>query len=446
MPDGGDIAALLERYRDGRASVEAVVTRHLEAIRDDMATGAVAEVDEGRALEAARHLDRERAAGAPLGGLHGVPITIKTSFAVAGYVASVGTPASAVRPLFDAPSVARLRAAGAVVLGTTNVPPLLDGFHSDSPLGGRTANPWDVSRTPGGSSGGAAAAIAAGLSLGDLGSDLGGSIRVPAAFCGIAAHRPSQSAISKRGHLPWPLDTSVEPPLSAPGPMARSVADVQRLFEVLLRDDPEATTIAPVSIASLAGLRIGVWRDEPGAECDPEVDQVVAAFLGGVEQAGAVLVPIRGTVLGRPESAALFERLTAAELAFGTAGGAPVGAVWADWDAQRRLRAEWARTVAHVDVVIAPAVPVVAPPHGAVQASADLRARITRWSAMTNLVGVPCTVLPIGLDAVTAMPVAVQVVAPFGRDRDALAVARLLERAGIAPPLRSPARLVKEPS
>lgn len=429
----------MESYRSGTTTVEAQVAARVEAIRADTAIHALLEFDPDGALATARILDAQRAAGLPLGPLHGVPVTVKASFGAAGLHASVGTPESRVPAVVDAPAVARLRAAGAVILGTTNVPPDLDGFFADSPLGGRTANPWDPARSPGGSSGGSGAAIAAGFSLGELGSDLAGSIRVPAAFCGAAAHRPSQYAISKRGHLPWPLDAHTEPPLSAAGPMARSVDDVRRLFEVLLRDDPEATTVAPARTIALSGLRIGVWRDEPGAECDPEVDAVFDAFVAALAGAGCTLVPIGRTVLGRPEAADLFDRLFAAELAFVGGGGPSVGEIWSDWDAQRRIRAEWADAVAEVDVVIAPAVPVIAPPHGAVQASAGLRARIRRWSAMTNLAAVPCTILPIGLDPVHGMPVAVQVIAPFGRDRDALAVAALLQEAGIAPPLSRPA-------
>jgi amidase len=364
---------------------------------------------------------------------------VKSSFGAVGLSAAVGTAESRVPARSDAPSVARLRAAGAVLLGTTTVPPMLDGYHADSPLGGRTANPWDLGRTPGGSSGGAAAAVAAGFSWGDLGSDLSGSIRVPAAFCGVPAHRPSQGAVSKRGHLPWPLDAFVEPPLSAAGPIARSVADVAHLFEVLRRTDPEATAVAPPTITGLRGLRVGVWREEPGGGCDPEVDAVLDGFVAAVEAAGCTLVPIPPSVLGTPDADALFDRLLELELRFGATDGPPVTAAWADWDAQRRIRAEWARAVAHVDVVVAPAVSVVAPVHGAVQADATLRARIGRWSTMTNLAAVPCTVLPVGLDPLTRMPVAVQVIAPFGRDRDALAAAALLER--LVPPLGRPTAL-----
>ena len=154
-----------------------------------------------------------------------------------------------------------------------------------------------------------------------------------------------------------------------------------------------------------------------------------------MEALGCKLVPISGTVLGRPESGDLFDRLVAHEIAFSGTGSTPLVHAWADWDAQRRVRAEWAAAVAHVDVVLAPAVPVVAPLHGVVQTDAALTARITRWSAMTNLAAVPCTVLPIGLDPKHGMPVAVQVIAPFGQDRDALTVARLLQDAGVAPPL-----------
>ena len=153
--DAGTIADLLELQRSGGATAEALVGGRLAAIEADAGVRPLVEVDGAGALATARELDARRLDGQPLGPLHGVPITIKSSFAVAGLSASVGLLESRIPAPFDAPSVARLRAAGAVVVGTTTVPPMLDGFHSDSPLTGRTSNPWDPTRTPGGSSGGA---------------------------------------------------------------------------------------------------------------------------------------------------------------------------------------------------------------------------------------------------------------------------------------------------
>ena len=441
MPDTEhrSIADLIELQRSGRSSAEQLVADRLRAIRADP-TGlhAVIESDAHSALAAARSADHRRRAGEPLGPLHGVPLTIKAAFAVAGLHASVGTADSRVAATEDAPAVARLRAAGAILLGTTNVPPMLDGFFSDSPLGGRTANPWDTSRTPGGSSGGSAAAVSAGWSTGDLGSDLSGSIRVPAAWCGVYGHRPSPGTVSKRGHLPWPIDAHLETPLSVAGPLARSADDLARLFDVLLRTDPAATRLAPTRMTSLQGLRVGVWREEPGGECDPEVEDALDGLLVDVEAAGCRLTDIRGTAVGTPEAAELFEALVAHEIAFGSGIGDSVAQAWQDWDRQLAIQEAWAQSIGEVDVVLAPAVGVVAPLHGAVQADPALRRRVGRWSAMANLVAAPATVIPMGLGRSSGMPVSAQVLAPFGHDRSTLAFAQLLERAGIVRPLIPP--------
>jgi amidase len=208
-----------------------------------------------QARESARRADQ----GLKIGVLHGIPVTVKDSFDVAGLPSRLGSyfapDASAAE---DSTVVARLRRAGAIVLGKTNTPEYLMSYETDNFITGRTNNPWDVERTPGGSSGGEAAAIASGCSPGGVGSDGGGSIRVPAHFCGIAGLKPTPGRVSLAGHRPSDAITGI----AVAGPMARSVTDVRLLFEVLAGYDDRDPLSAPVPLHEprLEGVRIGVME------------------------------------------------------------------------------------------------------------------------------------------------------------------------------------------
>src|SRR5438046_608811 len=195
----------LNRIEEANSSVNAIVT-----IAPDI-------------LERARHCDSELARGNVIGPLHGIPLTVKDTIATKGLRTTSGSRLRADDvPRHDAPVVTRLKAAGAIILGKTNVPEMAIPYETDNPVFGRTNNPHDVSRTPGGSSGGEAAAIASGLSPAGIGSDLAGSIRVPAHFCGIAGLKPTTGSVPMEGHVP--LATGVLSLGASIGPMARSVA------------------------------------------------------------------------------------------------------------------------------------------------------------------------------------------------------------------------------
>jgi amidase len=186
-------------------------------------------------MEEARAADAALAKGEHRGPLHGVPATVKDSFEIAGVRTTAGAPSLRDHvPAEDSAAVARLRKAGAVILGNTNVPFMLGDWQSYNQIYGTTNNPWDLTRTPGGSSGGSAAALAAGLGHLSIGSDIGGSIRVPAHFCGIYGHKPTLNVVSRRGHLPLPPGAPLPPPtdLAVAGPMARSSADLKIAMEV----------------------------------------------------------------------------------------------------------------------------------------------------------------------------------------------------------------------
>jgi mandelamide amidase len=232
-----------------------------------------------RVLEDARNRDRERRAGTRPGRLFGLPVPVKDSVNTRDYTTTGGTPAlRAFRPAADAPTVAMLRAAGAIVLGKTNLHELSYGWTSNNLAFGAVHNPYDRTRIPGGSSGGTAAAIAARLAPLGIAEDTEGSIRVPAAFCGIAGFRPTTGRYSTQGCVP------ITPLFDQIGPHARTVADLA-LFDSVIADDG-----SPLAARGLRGARLGVIRDYWFADLDPEIARITEESLQRLQDAGAVLV------------------------------------------------------------------------------------------------------------------------------------------------------------
>ena len=277
---------------DCLSSVEAV-ERCLDRIqRVNPRLNAVVTVDADGARQAARDADARHARGGACGPLHGVPITIKDSFETAGLRTVSGDRSFAQHvPLRDAPPVARLREAGAIVIGKTNLPALASGIQTDNAVFGRTNNPWDATRTPGGSSGGAAAAIAAGLSCLDLGSDIGGSIRIPSHFCGVFGLKATGGCISGAGHLasrrrpvvPAGWEPLLE--LAAFGPIARSIDDL-RLSLPVIADSERGALERPPSRPGYA-MRIAWTRDFGGAPLSADSRQVIERLGSDLARAGA---------------------------------------------------------------------------------------------------------------------------------------------------------------
>jgi len=280
---------MVSMVRDGAISPSELLDEHLRQIdARNPAVNAFVAVFAGQAREEARAREAQMIRGEPLGLLHGVPVTVKDSFDIAGVPTRSG---SRFRPTVsaarDAVAVARLRAEGAIILGKTNTPDLLSSYESDNFLTGRTNNPWDLLRTPGGSSGGEAAAIAAFCSPGGIATDGGGSIRIPAHFCGIAGLKPTPGRIPTTGHFPsmgYPGGLT-----SVVGPMARDATDLRLLFSVLTgydADDPFSTPV-PLHHPDLTGqppLHIGVWEQFYDVPVDTEIRDAVrraAALLHG---------------------------------------------------------------------------------------------------------------------------------------------------------------------
>lgn len=242
-------AALARGIRERRFGCVEVVDLHLQRIaRHDGTLNAICTLDEAGARRRAKEADEALARGEFWGPLHGVPMTIKDALETAGMRTTGGhPPLKDYVPKRDAPAVARLRAAGAILLGKTNVPPLSADYRADNPIFGRTNNPWDLERTPGGSTGGGAAAVAAGLSAFDVGSDLAGSVRTPAHFCGLFGLKPTERRIPNTGHIP-------EPPgqpravrhMNVLGPLARSVEDLGVILRIIGGADPSEPDVPPV--------------------------------------------------------------------------------------------------------------------------------------------------------------------------------------------------------
>src|ERR1039457_3972504 len=259
--------AMAQKIREKKLSPVELADAHLATIeRLNPKLNPFVHVAPGRVRREARDAESAVMSGKALGALHGVPISIKSSLEVAGVQYELGTRLRAGHiATQDAPLVARLRSAGAIVLGVTNTPELLMAWETDNLLHGRTNSPWDLERTPGGSSGGEAAAIAAGMSAGGVGSDGGGSIRVPAHFSGICGLKPTPGRIPATGH--FPASGGPFALIGVVGPMARTVADVKALFEVMQGPDDGDTCAAPVPLrwpsdSDARRLRIGYFEDD----------------------------------------------------------------------------------------------------------------------------------------------------------------------------------------
>lgn len=469
----GSARAMLEELTSGRVTAVDLLERHLERWSEaNPQLNAVIRTDLSAARTRARELDRLAASGQSVGPLHGLPITIKDTFDVHGMPASAGAPEYARRPgaTPDALAVARLRAAGAVIWGKTNTPYLAGDNQTFNALYGRTSNPHDLDRTPGGSSGGAAAALAAGLTPLELGSDIGGSLRLPAHFCGIAALKPTYGRVPLQGHVPpAPGSLSVRD-LNVAGPMARNVGDL-RLMYAVLADGVSAAGRK----ASLKGRRVGVWDAEPGfplaADCRQAVETAAAAAsdLGAhvavakPDISGPVLIdlylqlllPILATDMP-PQLVKAMEMGRPLARAF--AGKEPFSrSKWAlysaathhDWlkanEARERLKRETRTFFGKWSALIMPVAPSHAFEHieigDAVTRMLDVDGEpqpyhtFHTWIALATVCHLPAVVIPVPHKP-GQLPAGVQIIGAEGADEEVLAIAEALEAelGGFEPP------------
>lgn len=408
------------------------------------ALNAVVTLDVETARQRCRALDALSMRGESAGPLHGLPITIKDAIATQGIRSTSGAAGLQNHvPVRDAPAVRRLRDAGAVVFGKTNLPTWSSDVETQNELFGVTRNPWDLERTPGGSSGGSAAAVAAGLSALELGSDIGGSVRIPAGFCGVYSHKPTYGIVPQEGYMDRPDGTSSIADLNVLGPITRSVRDLEVALSVLAglsagRPAGWNLSLPPARFHELSRFRIAWWFHEPLVPLDPEVAEVLADVVGRLTDAKAAIEESHPDV-DFETSVDVYRSLVYAaasvhhpEPAATTLGG--THRAWLDLDYVRRgLRTAWEAWFEDYDVLLCPVVPVAAPRLG--QASRlrtvggpDDRPHLhyTAWTGMVGAVHLPSTVVPVGLTR-GGLPVGVQVVSRRYNDLTCLRVATLLD-------------------
>jgi amidase len=374
--------------------------------------------------------------------LLGLPMTVKESFKGAGLRTSWGVPAmNGWVADTDATAVARLKAAGAVILGKTNVALWLADWQSDNPVYGRVNNPLDLSRTAGGSSGGAAAAVASGMVPLELGSDIGGSIRVPAAFCGVYGHKSSYGLVPGRGHAPAGMD-GASPVLGVYGPLARSAADLDLALGVIAgpADGEEVgyhLDLAAPRHDRHADYRVLVLDRHPAAETDAEIRAAVDALAGRIEAGGATVLRSSDLLPDLAAAHGVFATLLNTAISRGQRGGPPAisAHAWMDaLDAQLRFRRQWAALFKAFDVVIAPTFGVVAFPHDD-QSFGERIHRINgadtpygaqiAWPGVALLPGLPATATPMGFNH-DGLPMSVQVIGPYLEDRTTIAFSKMI--------------------
>ena len=434
---------------------------------------AVVATDPERALFRAEAIDDLRAKGASLGVLAGLPMTVKDTFDVVGLPATSGLQAFKVRTAEDAVVVGHARAAGAVIWGKTNVPVMAGDWQSFNDLYGTSNNPWDATRTTGGSSGGAACALAAGITALEIGSDIGGSLRVPAHFCGVFSHKPTWGLVSQLGHVPPQPGARAERDLNVVGPLARSARDLRLLFGVLC-DAPSARL---GEAADLSTLKVGLWLDEPMFPLDAEARAVLERFaveLAGqgatvetisspvpAEQLMAAYQMLLGSIIGtdmppaqrkqmaRMRSLARIAEGLGAKLSPELAQLRAYTATHAEWieadETRARLRDSLSTVFSRFDVILAPVAAVPAFPHDHRPfQSRKLKTSdgkeipyvsMLNWIALATACQLPATCVPAGLTA-GGLPVGAQIIGPRGGDARTLAVAQAIEERirGFVPP------------
>lgn len=445
----GELVDALAARRIGSLELtEALIARIEDRDRD---INAVVVRDFDRAREAARRADARLAQGERL-PLLGLPMTLKESNQVEGLPSTWGSPAfQGWTAPAEATAVARLKAAGAIILGLTNVPPFLADWQSANPVYGRTRNPWDASRSPGGSSGGAAAALAAGMTPLELGSDIGGSIRVPSALCGVFGHKPTYGLVPTRGHTP-PGTDGVPVPLAVVGPMARCTADLQRALSVLAGPEPEdaggtAFTLAPPRHETLAAHRVLVLTQHPLTPTDDEIAAAVEGLARRLEALGATVSRSSDLLPDLAAQHAVYQPLLNTAISRGAPGASPPDAhAYMDLlDAQLAFRRRWAVLFKAFDVVLAPSFGVTAFPHVDGPETPDRRLSVNGvatpyyaqlgWPAVALLPNLPATAIPLGLSG-EGLPMGVQVIGGWMQDLTTLRFAEHLERefGGFVPP------------
>ncbi|MFF0754443.1 amidase family protein [Streptomyces sp. NPDC004267] len=468
-PARQQLAALRSGQITSRALLDQLLAHHAQV---NPGLNAVATLDADAARAAADKADQYLArTGRTLGPLHGLPMTVKDALETKGMRTTCGsTDLTGHIPDKDADVVALLRAAGAVIIGKTNVPAMCQDIQTSNAIFGRTKNPFAADRTAGGSSGGPAAAVAAGLTSLEVGSDLAGSLRLPAAYCGVYALRTSRGTapiVPTRGHIPRPPGWLTSSDMLSLGPIARTPADLDVLLDVLAAPAPADAVAWQINLPAptktcLSQYRIGIWADDAYCHVDADVRGLLTEVARAVRAAGSCVDDTTKPV-DFAASDKLFQRLmyatsaaSASDAAFASevqaanalADDDPSGLYlksrtmrhrdWARADEDRqKLRASWASYFGTHDILITPAAPTAAVldqtsipvPQRYITVDGEKRSYYdqTAWINLAGPVGLPSLVVPAGQTA-DGLPLAIQIIGPHLTDRTLISVAQLLAR------------------
>ncbi|MCS6951940.1 MAG: amidase [Bryobacterales bacterium] len=440
--------------RAGRVSAVELTRAALDRIRKLTHLNAFITVLEEQALQQARARDEELARGHDRGPLHGIPVAVKDNFCTKGIRTTCGSKIFAQHvPDRDAAVVERLQAAGAVLVGKTNLHELAFGITSANPHFGVVRNPWDPERTPGGSSGGSGAAVAAGMVFLAMGSDTGGSIRIPGAFCGVVGLKPTFGRVSRYGVMP--LDFT----LDHMGPLTRTVRDAAIGLTAIAGHDPRDDTSSrrpvdsylPSESVSLREVRIGLPENFYFERVDPEASAAVRRMASLAESLGARVLPVRvpdiaaintvGRIIVQAEAAALLEPYLNRRSEFGPDVLALLdqGRLLAATDyinaqrLRRLMQAEFRAVWRHADCLFTPTTPTAAPRIGQNTlefdgASEDVRLASTRLVRAVNVLGLPALSLPCGFNR-EGLPLGLHIIGRPFEEAFLLRVAAALEDA-----------------
>ena len=443
---------IAQAIRDKRVSAIDVLEAHLSRIEEvNPALNAVVQLAENRARSEAKEADDALARGDNLGPLHGVPFTLKDSIDTEGIITTGGTMGRAnFVPDQDATVAARLRRAGAILMGKTNTPELTLAAETNNLIYGQTNNPFDVTRTTGGSSGGAGAIVATGGSAFDIGSDTGGSVRYPVHFCGIAGIKPNSGRVPRTGHI-VPYGMGAVDSLTQNGPMARFVEDLSLILPIISGPDWKDPHIVPMPLGNpadvdIAGLRVCVYTDNGIRTPTAETVSAVNAAAKALSDAGlAVTEDVPKVIAENPEisndlssfdgrawTQRLLDRYGTTEIhpwlerRMAKATAVPVGEYSAMLESVDAFRSDMLAFMEGYDVIICPVAAFPALPHGA--SLEDENAPGLSYAGTYNITGWPAAVVRGGASP-DGLPIGVQIVARPWREDVALAVAQRLETA-----------------
>jgi amidase len=397
---------------------------------------AIVTLDAERAMERAQAADDARASGQSLGVLHGLPITVKDVFETKDLRTTAGADELAdYVPNRDAVLVARLKQAGAIIFGKTNTPALAGGGQTFNNLFGTTNNPWDLEKTPGGSSGGCGAALASGMTPLSFGSDVAGSIRIPASFCGVYGHKPTFGLIPPRGHIPGPPGERIERDINVVGPLARDARDLDLALSVLAGPVSQEALewrmeLAAPARKSLREYRVAVWLDDPACPVDDTVKERLEAAVTALRAHGVQVDTEARPGFTFAEAFRLYLDLRWQRNAEGI-----LHSDWLGLDDQRHgIRDEWAKFFQTYDVLLCPVCST--PPFNHDQRPRDQLQYIINgeerpysdyiaWPGLIGLAYLPSTSTPLGPNG-NGLPVGVQIVGPHLSDRRTIEFSRML--------------------